>query len=351
MQTESRTVKERIPWLMAGTRALLGAVMVLGERARWNGVALAVLVVTALLSDIFDGVLARRWKCDTAAVRVFDSMADIMFYAGCAIALGMRHPGIVHAFAVPIAIVAGLEVSGLVFALRKFGKLPSYHSYLAKTWGLALASALVVGFVTKQPSGWIAAALALGALCNVEGLLMSAILPVWRRDVKTLAEACRLRGIARQSKLRFVASVAGAAMVLFAMAVLPLHAQKPGQAVYETGTTGIAANTTAPMMISAQVLRFEAPTPLAIPYERIDNVEWRKDVREHMGFFPAMFVGMVAAREHIYRLTLSYHDDSGVSQVAVFQVNRNDAISLSELLRMRVPQCREKARCLMLYDE
>lgn len=89
-----------------------------------------------------------------------------------------------------------------------------------------------------------------------------------------------------------------------------------------------------------------------IAYDKIDNAEWRKDVRERMGFFPAMFVGMVAAREHVYRLTLSYHNDSGVSQVAVFQqVNRNDAISLSELLRMRVPQCREKAHCLPLYDE
>ena len=63
-----------------------------------------------------------------------------------------------------------------------------------------------------------------------------------------------------------------------------------------------------------------------------------------------MFVGMVAARVHIYRLTLSYRNDSGVSQVAVFQVNRSDAISLSELLRMRVPQCKEKAHCVPLYD-
>jgi hypothetical protein len=104
------------------------------------------------------------------------------------------------------------------------------------------------------------------------------------------------------------------------------------------------------MIVTAESLRFEAPTPLVIPYESIVNAAWRKDVRQHMGFFPAMFVGMVAAREHIYRLTLSYRNDSGASEVAVFQVNRNDAISLSELLRMRVPQCKEKAHCIPLYD-
>jgi hypothetical protein len=104
------------------------------------------------------------------------------------------------------------------------------------------------------------------------------------------------------------------------------------------------------MIVTADGLRFEAPIPLAIPFDRIENAAWRKDVREHMGFFPAMFVGMVAARVHIYRLTLSYQNDSGADQVAVFQVSRKDAISLSELLRMRVPHCKEKGHCMPLYD-
>src|ERR1700744_5788478 len=136
MKAESLTAKRRIPWLMAGSRALLGPVMILGESARWNGITLVALIVVALLSDIFDGVLARRWKCDTPGVRLFDSMADIVFYIGCGIALWMGHPGVVRDLAVPIAMVAGLESMCLAVAFIKFGKLPSYHSYLAKTWGL-----------------------------------------------------------------------------------------------------------------------------------------------------------------------------------------------------------------------
>lgn len=350
MQSESSLLKHKIPWLMAGARAVLGPAMVVGERAGWSGTTLAAMVVTALLSDIFDGVLARRWKCDTAAVRLFDSMADILFYLGCAAALWMRHPALVHTLAVPIAAVVGLEALCLAVAFIKFGKLPSYHSYFAKIWGLALASALVTAFLARHPATLISAALAFGALSNLEGITMSLILPVWRHDVKSLAVAWRLRGIARRRGAGFLARLAGTALLIFAVAALPLHAQKSGEAIYETGTSGTAANTTAPIIASADGLRFEAPAPLMIAYDRIDNAEWRKDVREHMGFFPAMFVGMVAAREHIYRLTLSYHNDSGVSQVAVFQVNRNDVISLSELLRMRVPQCKEKAHCLPLYD-
>ena len=351
MQIESRIAKERIPWLMAGARAVLGPMMILGERARWNGVTLAALIVAALLSDIFDGVLARKWKCDTAGVRLFDSMADIVFYAGCAVALWMRHPSVVRSFALPIAAVVGLELLCLAVAFVKFGKLPSYHSYLAKTWGLVLASALVAAFVTKHPSVWIVAALVLGVLSNVEGLAMSLIMPVWRRDVKTLAVALRLRGIARRGGSRLIPKVTGVAVRMFAVAALPLHAQKSGEAIYETGTSQITANTAAPMIATVDGLRFEAPTPLVIPYEKIARIEFRKDVREHLGFFPAMFAGMFFARVHIYRVTLSYYDDAQKEHAAVFQVPRDDSITLSELLRARAPACKSVSDCKLPWDE
>jgi phosphatidylglycerophosphate synthase len=351
MENKSRISKERIPWLMAGTRMMLGPVMILGERARWNGVALAMLIVAVLLSDIFDGVLARRWKCDTAGVRLFDSMADIVFYAGCAIAVWMRHPSVVRGLAVSIGVVVGLEAFCLAVAFIKFGKLPSYHSYLAKTWGLVLASALVAAFVTKHPVGWIIAALVLDALSNLEGLAMSFIMPVWRQDVKTLAVAWRLRGIAQHGGSKFIPKIMGAAVLMFAVAALPLSAQKPGEAIYETGTSPIAANTAAPMTATAEGLRFEAPTPLAIPYEKIAKVEFRKDVREHLGFFPAMFAGMFFARVHIYRITLSYYDGAQKEDAAVFQVTRDDSITLSELLRARAPACKSVNDCKLPWDE
>ncbi len=122
MQSESSLLKHKIPWLLAGARAVLGPAMVVGERAGWSGTTLAAMVITALLSDIFDGVLARRWRCDTAAVRLFDSMADIVFYLGCAAALWMRHPALVRALAVPIAAVVGLEALCLAIAFIKFSQ-------------------------------------------------------------------------------------------------------------------------------------------------------------------------------------------------------------------------------------
>src|SRR5580658_236105 len=118
--------KRMVPWMMAAGRAALGPVVIAGERCGWNGVVLAGVIVAALLSDVFDGVLARRWKCDSAAVRLFDSMADNVFYVGAAVALWMRQPQLMRSFEAPIGIVLGIEVFKFVFDFVKFGKPSSY---------------------------------------------------------------------------------------------------------------------------------------------------------------------------------------------------------------------------------
>ena len=185
--------KQQIPWMMAAVRAALGPVVILGQACRWNGVVLAAMIVVALLSDIFDGVLARRWKCDTAAVRLFDSMADTVFYLGVGIALWLRDPRLFRSEWQLFVVLLVAEALNFTLAIAKFGKPASYHSYLAKTWGLVLAAAVVVEFATGHASSLIAVALWLGIVCNLEGLVMSLVLPDWVNDVKTLAMAWRVR--------------------------------------------------------------------------------------------------------------------------------------------------------------
>ncbi len=63
-------MKQWIPWTIAAGCVGQGPVVMLSERCGWNGGALAVIVLAALVSDIFDGVLAQQWKTDTATLRV-----------------------------------------------------------------------------------------------------------------------------------------------------------------------------------------------------------------------------------------------------------------------------------------
>lgn len=185
--------KRGIPWAMAGARAALGPLLIAGAACSWNGFALAGIVVTALVSDIYDGVLARRWGCDTAGVRLFDSMADTVFYLCTAVALWVIKPQLWRSYGGLLVVLLALEAVRFACDFAKFGKPASYHTYLAKAWGLVMAIVVMGVFALDRSNLFVPGALVLGILCDLEGLAMSLILPVWRKDVKTLRAAWHLR--------------------------------------------------------------------------------------------------------------------------------------------------------------
>ncbi len=144
---------------------------------------MAGMVVAALLSDIFDGVLARRWGSDTAGLRLFDSMADTWFYLCVGGALAVAQPGFWRSNAVLLLGVVGLETCRFALDFAKFGRPASYHSY----------SAVITTFIAGRTGWWITSTLMWGVVCLSEGIAMSVILPVWSRDVKTLSAAMQIR--------------------------------------------------------------------------------------------------------------------------------------------------------------
>ena len=73
-------MKRSIPFLLTTLRLLLGplalAVVLLG----WPRAIFAPLLLAATLSDIYDGVLARRFGVSTPALRRYDSLTDVIYY-------------------------------------------------------------------------------------------------------------------------------------------------------------------------------------------------------------------------------------------------------------------------------
>jgi phosphatidylglycerophosphate synthase len=185
--------RQQIPWALAGVRAALGPILIAGAQCNWSGLALAAMVLGAGVSDIYDGVLARRWKCDTAGVRLFDTVADTVFYFCAGVALWMARPEIFRKNAALLLVVLAMEAFHFGFDYAKFGKPASYHSWLAKSWGVVLATSLVIAFATPFGSAMITLSLIVGIACKAEGLAMSFLLKEWKRDVRTLRAAWVLR--------------------------------------------------------------------------------------------------------------------------------------------------------------
>lgn len=182
-----------IPWAMVWLRVALCPVIVVGAQRGWAGGWLGGIVLVALVDDIFDGVLARRWGCETPRLRVADSVADTVFYLGVAGALWVREGQVLRGNWHLLAVLGVLEVARYGFDFWKFGRAASYHSYLAKAWGLVMGAGVIAVLSFGGPRWMIWVSLMVGIAANCEGLAMSLMLPRWKNDVKTLWVAGALR--------------------------------------------------------------------------------------------------------------------------------------------------------------
>jgi phosphatidylglycerophosphate synthase len=186
-------ITRSIPWSLIILRVLSCPLIIVGAMRGWAGGWLSLIVIVALLSDIYDGILARRWHCETSVLRLSDSIADTIFYLGVVAALWIREPQLLRDNWQLFAALFSLEGIRYVFDLSKFGKTASYHSYMAKTWGLLIAIAIVGVLSFGKLVLVIRLSVIFGIVVNLEGLAMSLILPRWKNDVKTLGQAWALR--------------------------------------------------------------------------------------------------------------------------------------------------------------
>lgn len=184
--------KHRLPAILVSFRAALGLGLVVFNFAIHNNLIFAGAIVAALLSDIYDGVLARRWKIDTENLRRWDTRADTLFYLCVFIVAVMRYPAAFQHRWLIIAALITAETVQHVFAAIKYGRHASYHSILSKIWGLLMAAAMIslLGFGVNN--WFMDLTIIWGIFCNVQGLIMTLLLPTWHRDVPTLFHAWRL---------------------------------------------------------------------------------------------------------------------------------------------------------------
>lgn len=186
-----------IPFGLTLLRALLAPVVLWLGFNGGSATAFAACLIAALLSDYFDGVIARRLGVATPGLRRLDSAADSLFYLACVAVAWHLHPDAIRERWPELALLAALEVTRYVFDLIKFRREASYHMWSSKFWGLCL----FIGFyalLVNGHTGWLVSlAVYSGIAADLEGLLISVVLPRWQTDVPSLVHALSLRKAAR----------------------------------------------------------------------------------------------------------------------------------------------------------
>lgn len=166
--------------LVLGPLALVGA---LTGVPRWIFLP---LLVAGTLSDIFDGILARRYGVATPALRRYDSLTDVIYYLFILAALWVLCPAVLLHNGWAIALILLMEAAVMIVGYVKFRKYPATHSWLAKFYGLCLLFCLI-GLLAFNAGDWAVIFLAaVATVTNGEIIAMHLISPVAPVDVKSI---------------------------------------------------------------------------------------------------------------------------------------------------------------------
>jgi phosphatidylglycerophosphate synthase len=183
---------ERIPAALVVFRALaVAGVLALGWTGR--GTALAVLILLATLSDVFDGIIARRLGVSTTALRRADSIVDLVFWLATIAALFFLRPAAMRANWAVIAGAVAAEIVQQGISVIRFGRMTATHARSAKLMGVCL----LIGTMTVALGGSAAVAfwiIGLGtAVAALDGWAIVLLMPHWEADIPSASAALDMR--------------------------------------------------------------------------------------------------------------------------------------------------------------
>lgn len=185
----------RIPLALIYFRLLAGIIiyllaMIFGIPAvPW----MTALVLMGFISDILDGIIARKLGVSTLELRKLDSIIDRIFWFLILAACWLLYPHFIASKVILILIVVTLE--GIVYALSlaKFNKIPSPHNFLSKLWGITIVLTLTEIVLTGSSSFLFNSMIIVGVISRVDSLMIHILLKKWDHDIPSLYHAYLLR--------------------------------------------------------------------------------------------------------------------------------------------------------------
>ena len=174
-----------VPNVLSGARALAVPVLLVLALEEQR-VAFTWVLIPALLSDIFDGWIARAFALESKLGAALDSVADSLMLFVSVYGIWVFHPEVIREHAWLCGIAVGLWALEDLLALARYGRLSSFHTYLSKVvanlLGLFIGWLFLFGF---EP--WMLhLAAGTSIVASLEELALLRVLPEWRADVRGL---------------------------------------------------------------------------------------------------------------------------------------------------------------------
>jgi phosphatidylglycerophosphate synthase len=185
---------KKIPALLIILRLLLGPVMVV--LAYRLGIFYSALIfwlmVLGFLSDIFDGIIARKLNISTKRLRIADSQVDLFFWICTGGSCYILWPTVVLSKIWLIALLLIMEGLCMLIGFIKFRRLNSTHAYTAKFWGIVLFLTLTNLLLYGKTGNLFTFCIVLGVVADLENIVITLILKQWTHDVPTAWHAFQI---------------------------------------------------------------------------------------------------------------------------------------------------------------
>ncbi|MNK19672.1 CDP-alcohol phosphatidyltransferase [compost metagenome] len=184
-----------IPYLLILFRLLLAPV-ILGLGFYWGSESrflILILMYLGLISDIFDGIIARKQGLSTEKMRRLDSQTDLIFWIAVAISCYLIYPEAISDKIYGVVLLIVMEAVCYMTSIIKFGKETCTHAFVSKMWGLTLLAAFT-SLLAFGYGGWsLNVTIVVGLISHIDVLLIILLLPKWTHDVPSFYHAYLIR--------------------------------------------------------------------------------------------------------------------------------------------------------------
>ncbi len=145
------------------------------------------MLAISFFTDAIDGFLARKYKVSSLMGARLDSIADDLTVLVAIIGVFRLKPEFIQQELVLIIVLLALLVIQTVMALIRYGKISSFHTYLAKLAAVLQGSFLILLFFLPEPPLWLFYLASIVTLAElVEEIILVIILPKWEANVRNL---------------------------------------------------------------------------------------------------------------------------------------------------------------------
>jgi len=146
----------------------------------------AVFLVINLLTDLIDGIIARRFHMETEFGARLDSFADNLTYVLAFTGLLVFRMADLQPHLISFVIFVAMLVLTVVVSLVKFRKFPSLHLYSTKISGYIQAAFFICTFFIHFYAPLYFLMISWAIMAAIECLIIDMLIPETRSNIKGL---------------------------------------------------------------------------------------------------------------------------------------------------------------------